>query len=448
MTTGGSARSPEGLDRLVEREARIVGIRDFHTPTLEAVDRRRSQLWTIAFAALVCLSTGVALLASGHSRALGFAARPPFRIGTVALVVALAAYVMEKERHLRRLAKLLMDERVLGAALSNRLKELAMLYEAGKAMNSVLVIDDVLQLILRSACELLVAASGSIALVEDDDTLNVVCAVGATRPPGTRQRIGEGVAGRVARDRQPLLVEGGADRAGARRPSSVCVPLVHRDQLFGVLDLDASDQRTYTQHDVRAVAMFAEHAAIAIANARLYEAERTLAAKLSHQVAHDPLTGVANRVLVHDRLQRAVDRRASGGSITGVLFIDLDNFKEVNDRFGHEAGDQVLSVLAQRIAANVRASDTVGRIGGDEFVVVCEDLASEHEAAVVAARIFTALGRPLPEPFAAHRVSASIGIATSGPDEAATPEELLRRADRSMYRAKVDGKSRIVAVSA
>ena len=144
-TTGRAVASP------LEREARIVGIKGFSTPSLEAVDRRRSQLWTVAFAGLASLSAAVGLLTSGGGHHLGFANRLGFRIGTVVLVLALAGYVMEKERHLRRLANLLVNERVLGAALSNRLKELAVLYDAGKALNSVLVIDEVLQLILASA---------------------------------------------------------------------------------------------------------------------------------------------------------------------------------------------------------------------------------------------------------------------------------------------------------
>jgi len=124
------------------------------------------------------LAAAVALLTSAGGHHLGFANRLGFRVGTVVLVVALAVYVMEKERHLRRLATLLVNERVLGAALSNRLKELAVLYEAGKALNSVLVIDDVLQLILASAFELLEASSGSILLLEAPDNLVIACRAG------------------------------------------------------------------------------------------------------------------------------------------------------------------------------------------------------------------------------------------------------------------------------
>jgi two-component system, OmpR family, sensor histidine kinase KdpD len=179
----GDPSSPltDGVQResLLEREARIVGIKDFSTPSLEAVDRRRSQLWTVAFAGLAALATAVSMLTTaGGGRHLGFANRLGFRIGTVVLVVALAFYVMEKERHLRRLSTLLVNERVLGAALSNRLKELAVLYEAGKALNSVLLIEEVLHLILSSAFELLEASSGLIMLLEGPDNLVVACRAG------------------------------------------------------------------------------------------------------------------------------------------------------------------------------------------------------------------------------------------------------------------------------
>jgi len=440
------ARLDASLTRLVEREARIVGIKDFSTPTLEAVDRRRAQLWTLAFAGLVCLAAAVALLTSGNGHYLGFANRMGFRIGTVVLVVALAVYVIEKERHLRRLATLLVDERVLAAALSNRLKELVMLYEAGKAMNSVLVVDDVLKLILSSAFELLEATSGSIMLLQDPDTLEVVCEVGNAPARGARVKVGEGIAGRVAEEREPVLIRGTASsRRGVKVESAVCVPLVHRSQVLGVLNLNGATDRSYSEHDLRAVSLFAEHAAIAVANARLYEAERALSARLSDQVVRDPLTGAANRVLITDRLAHALGRIPRSNTHLGVLFIDIDNFKLVNDACGHEVGDFALAAVAERLMGSARPSDTVGRFGGDEFVVICEDLADDSEASKIADRMLGELSRPLPTASGERTLSASIGVATCGPSRPTSPDELIRQADRAMYRAKMEGKARIVA---
>jgi diguanylate cyclase (GGDEF)-like protein len=438
------AKGETGVSRLLEQEARIVGIKDFSSPTLEAVDRRRSQLWTIAFAGLVCLAATVSLLTSGVGHHLGFANRLGFRIGTVVLVIGLAIYVMEKERHLRRLATLLVEERVLGAALSNRLKELAMLYEAGKAMNSVLVVDEVLQLILSSAFELLNAASGSIMLLTDEGDLVVVCRAG--NASGTPIELGGGIAGRVARDREPLLVQGTVSEKGRQETeSAVCVPLKHRGQVLGVMNLIGAPGHTYSEYDLRAVSLFAEHAAIAVANARLYEAERALSAQLSHQVVHDPLTGAANRVLISDRLAQALARVRRRESIVAVLFIDIDNFKLVNDELGHEAGDFVLTAIAQRLGELVRPSDTVGRFGGDEFLVICEDLSDHDQGHEIAVRILQGLARPFATPFGERTLSASIGIAPCGHDRLSSVANVIRAADQAMYRAKMEGKARIVS---
>jgi len=430
----------------LEREARIVGIRGFSTPSLEAVDRRRSQLWTVAFAGLASLAAAVALLTSAGGHHLGFANRLGFRVGTVVLVVALAGYVMEKERHLRRLATLLVNERVLGAALSNRLKELAVLYEAGKALNSVLVVDDVLQLILSSAFELLEASNGFIMLLEGADELVMACRAGAVPDEEGRLELGEGIASRVLRDREPLLIQGSVSENGhLETQSAVCVPLIHRGEVLGVLILKGAADHVYSEHDLRAVSLFAEHAAIAVANARLYEAERALSVELSHRVVHDPLTGAANRVLVTDRMAHALARVQRAECSMGVLFIDVDDFKLVNDELGHGVGDLVLTAIAQRLSACVRPSDTVGRFGGDEFVVVCEDLLDESGALDIAKRVLRALEAPFSTPSGDRTLSASIGVATCNIHHPMEADSLLRAADRAMYRAKMEGKARIVS---
>jgi diguanylate cyclase (GGDEF)-like protein len=446
MADAASARLFDGAGKtttMLEREARIVGIKGFETPTLEAVDRRRSQLWTVAFAGLVCLAAAVALLSSDRGHHLGFANGTAFRTGTILLVIGLGVYVVEKERHLRRLAMLLVDERVLGAALSNRLKELAMLYEAGKAMNSVLVVDDVLRLILSSAFELLRASSGSILLVEESGQLVAVCQAGNDDIPSLE--LGGTIANRVMRERDPLLVQGSvSDKGHPETESAVCVPLIHRGQVLGVINLFGEAGIVYSEYDLRAVALFAEHAAIAVANARLYEAERALSAKLSHQVVHDPLTGAANRVLISDRLEHALARVRRAECSVGVLFIDMDNFKLVNDELGHDAGDFVLSAVAQRLSECVRPSDTVGRFGGDEFVVICEGHFHDGQVGEIAHRVLDALNRPFTTPFGERTMSASIGVWVSDPGTDTTADYCIRAADRAMYRAKMEGKARIV----
>ncbi|MGH8981490.1 MAG: EAL domain-containing protein [Acidimicrobiales bacterium] len=168
------------------------------------------------------------------------------------------------------------------------------------------------------------------------------------------------------------------------------------------------------------------------------EAERAL----EHQALHDPLTGLANRALLLDRLEQALHASARRETRPAVLFLDLDHFKAVNDASGHSAGDQLLVAVADRIQAVVRASDTVARLGGDEFVVLCDDRAEPLEDSLaVAKRVVACLE---PEFVVGGReafVSASIGVAPAGTGDNA--EGLLSRADQAMYRAKKLGRGRI-----
>ncbi|MBK5288581.1 MAG: GAF domain-containing protein [Acidimicrobiia bacterium] len=270
-----------GSDSPVAGEARLVGIRGTATPTLEVVDRRRSQLWTLVFAGLVCLSVSVAILATGKGRDLGIANTVQFRAGTVLLVVALAFYVVEKERHLRRLAHLLVDERVKATAASERLKELESLHAAGTAMNSVLVIEEVLRVILSSAFELLQPVSGSIMLLQGPDTMVVVCKIGRSLDLPDRTRVGEGLEGRVALQRVPTLVRGtAADGRSLPTECAICAPLVHRGELLGTITLSGSAERVYSDYDLQSVSLFAGHAAVAIANSRLNASELELHRRL------------------------------------------------------------------------------------------------------------------------------------------------------------------------
>ena len=163
--------------------------------------------------------------------------------------------------------------------------------------------------------------------------------------------------------------------------------------------------------------------------------------QLRHQALHDPLTGLPNRVLFVDRLQHALDRteRGPAGSIA-VLFLDLDDFKTVNDSLGHEAGDRLLEAVAERLGQTLRAGDTAARLGGDEFAILLEE-APDGEPQAVAARILARLSRPLEIESQGVSALGSIGIALSG-DHGSTPEELLRNADLAMYLAKARGKNR------
>jgi diguanylate cyclase (GGDEF)-like protein/PAS domain S-box-containing protein len=160
--------------------------------------------------------------------------------------------------------------------------------------------------------------------------------------------------------------------------------------------------------------------------------------RMRHEALHDPLTKLANRTLLRDRLEHALARSAREGTLTGVLFVDLDEFKRVNDRFGHAAGDAVLAELAERLRHAVRPADTVARLGGDEFVVVC-DAVDEATALALGQRLDAAIRLPLEVAGAEHRLTASIGIALGRED----PDAMLAAADAAVYRAKAAGRGRV-----
>ncbi len=169
-------------------------------------------------------------------------------------------------------------------------------------------------------------------------------------------------------------------------------------------------------------------------------------ATLAHRALHDELTGLANRTLLIDRLRRAADALARKGTHAVVHYLDLDNLKAVNDRFGHSAGDSLLCAVAVRLQGLVRSSDTVARLGGDEFVVLTEDVEDPDLAArSLAERIHVAMRPPIPLGERSLHTSVSIGIAPVLPGQ--DPEVCLARADVAMYEAKRNGPARFESYS-
>ena len=176
---------------------------------------------------------------------------------------------------------------------------------------------------------------------------------------------------------------------------------------------------------------------------------KQLEAELTHRATHDPLTGLPNRTVLEDRIRHAQARAGRNDEHFAVLFIDLDGFKTINDRFGHAFGDRALAEIAQRLSGTLRPGDTVGRVGGDEFVAVCEDLGPDVStatatAAAIAARILDDLHAPL-DLDAATILSASIGVFVTR-EGRASPESVMSTADSAMYTAKVSGTERIAIV--
>ena len=272
--------------------ARRAGIKIDGSPlTLSQVDRRRTQLWSVALFVVVALLAVVALYWVSYDVLpqeiqLESASSYILAVLIVGLVLAFVVYLIDKEVRLRHVADLLVEERVLSAALSNRLSQISALSEVGKALNTTLDLGDVLDLILSSALELLSGTEGSVMLLEEDgETLRVVTYHGPKRETvmNALGKVGSGIAGTVALRREPLLIQGDdvASILGATAhpergiASAMSVPLVRNDELLGVLNLnETAGRRKFSEQDLTALGLFAEHAAIALGNARMFENER------------------------------------------------------------------------------------------------------------------------------------------------------------------------------
>ncbi len=180
-----------------------------------------------------------------------------------------------------------------------------------------------------------------------------------------------------------------------------------------------------------------------VATARDITERKAFEEQLTQQAFYDSLTGLPNRALFRDRLDQAVNRAERRDGSVGLLFLDLDNFKQINDSLGHHTGDKLLMEAAQRLQACVRAETTVARLGGDEFVILLEHLNSEAEAVLVAERVAQQFSKPFQLAGRDLLVSASVGIALAHAGQELA-ETILRNADVAMYRAKSDGKARHV----
>lgn len=178
--------------------------------------------------------------------------------------------------------------------------------------------------------------------------------------------------------------------------------------------------------------------AMSVASEHLHRTRR-LAAALAQVVEHDSLTGLPNRSVLIARLKHAIARAERNGGLGAVLFLDLDGFKAVNDTLGHAAGDELLVAVAACLRDKLRAIDTVARVGGDEFVVLLEDLAEPQKAAVVARSLIARLGQSAASCDGRVSVGASIGISLF-PSEACDAEGAMRHADVALYRAKAAGR--------
>lgn len=228
-------------------------------------------------------------------------------------------------------------------------------------------------------------------------------------------------------DGVPLLLP-----ADTTSPRQLGVPLKSQERTFGAVVVRSHSDIRYSEADLELLQFVSDQIASAIHRARLH-------ADLQYAAAHDPLTGLANRALLHERLHAVLAEARREHAHFALLYLDLDRFKSVNDRFGHAVGDLLLQGVSQRLRECVRETDTIARMGGDEFVILLKDLTLPLHAYAVARKIHAALEAPCrlsdeQNSYTGH-IRASIGVAVY-PDDGEDEATLLRHADADMYGRK------------
>ena len=317
----------------------------------------------------------------------------------------------------------------------------------GETLSSTHDLPKLLAVVLEAAVQARRARAGSLLLLTPDRTALIRQAVHGLPESAVGERIalGRGIAGSVAAAGRAVVLASPAEAsgAGAEPPAAtqVSVPLLAQGRVLGVLSLyDRAGQggEPFTLDDAEALATFAVQAAVAIENVQLHaEAERLSVT--------DPLTGAWNYRYFERRFEQEIERSRRFGRVLALLMIDLDHFKAVNDRFGHQRGDDVLVEFAGRVTGRVRDIDTFARYGGEEFVLILPETNLEGGMAVAEKLRQAARSTPFAARGAEPGISLSVSIGVACfPQHATSPEELLRAADDALYEAKVQGRDRVV----
>jgi len=212
-------------------------------------------------------------------------------------------------------------------------------------------------------------------------------------------------------------------------------PLRHDTDRLGAMDLYSNTAGELDPQDIAIAQTLADVTASYLVMARSRDDARAAAESFKQIALHDPLTGLPNRQLLEDRIENAAQRARRSETSAAILFVDLDQFKHVNDAYGHDVGDELLVAIARRLSTLIRPSDTLARIFGDEFVFLCEDLDSPEDVDLITNRIAEALSVPFQSAGCEIVITASVGVAYAGPGKRISTH-LVSEADKAMYEAK------------
>ena len=326
-------------------------------------------------------------------------------------------------------------------SLRNRQELLERLAHIQRSIVDRTDLPSLLNSIVDGARELIGDEIVSLRLIEDHDPTTVRLVASAGLTDETRDRI---AIRRVGETAMPsalggLVVIEDTKKLGALQLEGIqavmSAPVSRNGEVCGVLTVGSRTAgRRYGADEREVLLSFAEHTSLALTDARNHS-------DAVHRALHDPLTNLPNRSLFLDRLRQAEERATRNHTAVGVLFVDLDGFKAVNDTLGHARGDELLTTVANRLSGALRGGDTAARLGGDEFAVLVDGLFDEREAVTVAKRMLEAVNAPVMLGGQEINVRASIGVATAREPG----ENLLRDADLAMYQAKAQGRGRVVS---
>ncbi len=425
----------------VVREQRLlvsVGFSPGHEPTAELIAAAANQRSTIPVGGvgrcpvLAVPFEGAALshLILARSGEEGFNVHEARLLGAMARVLGLTLDSLRRQTMLQRLAR-------IQRSISHRAP-----------------LGDVLDAITEGAAELVAQEVVALVLVDPDEPSTMVTAssVGLTSEQLAatyRRGRDQGVAGQALEEDRLVMAEH-YDQAPNALPQfamdgirlAMAAP-VHEDgkPVGSLLVASYKEGRTYTVAEQDVLVAFADHASLALNDARTVAALKTALDDATHRAFHDSLTELPNRALFLDRLDHALARARRQGSSVVVVFLDVDDFKVVNDSLGHGSGDELLVEVAKRLRRCLRSADTAARLGGDEFAILLEDADDALEVTKLVERVLGVLKQPWTLRGSDVFVGASAGIAVaeSGEDNGV---DLLRNADMAMYRAKSEGKGR------
>lgn len=330
--------------------------------------------------------------------------------------------------------------------LWRRVQQLDALYDIMTDMIGNLDLDAVLQTIVTRMIALLRATHGMIALYDPEQrNLRIHYSTGMDHNyANKRLALGEGLIGKVALTRQPLVVYNyehweGQSPVFRSMPSSnvLAAPLLAGDELIGTLSVsDVNLARVFTNDDIRLLSMFAQQATIAIKNARLF-------AEVQHLAITDPLMGIYNRRYFFSAAAREFERARRHRHTLAILIADLDNFKQINDHYGHPIGDQVLQAVSNTFRCELRSIDLLARYGGEEIIVLLPETDCSGVIRVVE-RLQSRLLEAIATERGAIHITASFGAAVSQRINVPDVETLIDSADQALLRAKQQGKDRLV----